>query len=146
MPIVHINPAEGDSDDLPDGLLERGVLATLEAGGVREGEVSITFLDDDGIRELNRRYLGRDRVTDVIAFPLSGEGSAGIVGDVYVGLSQARRQADALGVPLDEELVRLAIHGTLHVLGHDHPEGEDRESSELFRLQEELVRRVTASP
>jgi probable rRNA maturation factor len=94
------------------------------------------------MRELNRRYLGKDRPTDVIAFTL-GEGGD-LVGDVYLGVGQARRQADELGIPLGEELARLAIHGTLHVLGHDHPEGPDRELSPMFELQERLLREVLA--
>jgi probable rRNA maturation factor len=59
-----------------------------------------------------------------------------------VGFEQATRQAGELGVPIDEELVRLAIHGTLHVLGHDHPEDDERERSSMFVLQERLVRDV----
>jgi probable rRNA maturation factor len=64
------------------------------------------------------------------------------LGDIYVGYDQATRQAEEAGVPLPEELARLAIHGTLHVLGHDHPEGPERLESAMFRLQEQLVRRV----
>ena len=52
------------------------------------------------------------------------------------------RQADALGVPLMEELARLAIHGTLHVLGHDHPDGDDRSASPMYVLQERLLGEV----
>ena len=64
------------------------------------------------------------------------------LGDIYVGADQARRQADALGVPLAEELVRLTIHGTLHVLGHDHPDGGDRFDSPMYVLQERLLSEV----
>ena len=64
------------------------------------------------------------------------------VGDVYVGIEQAGRQAAEHGVPLDEELVRLAVHGTPHVVGHDHPEGPERLESPMFVLQERLVRDV----
>ena len=122
-------------------VLEGGVRAALERGGVTEAEISLTLLDDDAIRDLNRRYLDRDRPTDVIAFPLYGPDEL-VVGDVYVGFDQGRRQAAELRVPLREELVRLAIHGTLHVLGHEHPEDGAREESEMFRIQEELVERV----
>jgi len=59
-----------------------------------------------------------------------------------VGADQARRQAEALGVPLREELARLAIHGVLHVLGHDHPEGDDRFASPMYVLQERLLEEV----
>lgn len=106
------------------------------------GELSVALLDDPDIRRLNHEHLGHDRVTDVIAFPLWDEGEP-VVGDVYVGFEQARRQAAAEGVPLEEELVRLVVHGTLHVLGWDHPEeAAGREASPMYRLQERIVRAV----
>ena len=120
--------------------LERAVRHALAHGGVADGEVSLTLLDDGAIQALNRQYLSTDRATDVLAFAL-GPGPA-VLGDVYVGVDQARRQAAELGVPLEEELVRLAVHGTLHVLGHDHPEGAGREESPMFALQEALVREI----
>lgn len=122
------------------GLLEDAVRAALTEEGVERAEISLTLLGDDGIRHLNRRYLGRDRPTDVLAFSLGGDGAP--IGDVYVGVAQARRQARELGVPAKEELVRLAVHGTLHVLGHDHPEGPERADSPMFALQERLVASV----
>jgi len=125
-------------EEAPTELLERAVRHALASAGVTEAEVSLTLLDDAGIRELNRRYLERDRPTDVIAFTLSAPGEP-VLGDVYVGAEQAARQAADAGLPLTEELVRLAVHGTLHVLGHDHPEGPERLESPMFRLQESLV-------
>jgi probable rRNA maturation factor len=126
---------------LPRTLLERGIRELLEAERVQGGEVSVTFLSDTEIRALNRDYLKRDRPTDVIAFALHRPGED-LLGDVYVGFEQARRQADELGIPLREELLRLAIHGVLHVLGYDHPEGTARESSPMYLRQEDLVRRI----
>jgi probable rRNA maturation factor len=120
--------------------LERAVRHALAHEGVADGEVSLTLVGDGAIQALNRQYLSRDRATDVLAFAL-GPGPA-VLGDVYVGVDQARRQAVELGVPLEEELVRLAVHGTLHVLGHDHPEGAGREQSSMFALQEALVREI----
>ncbi len=129
-----------EAEDVDSEALSRAVVHAARAEGRTAGEVSLTLLDDRGIREMNRRYLGRDRATDVIAFSL-GEDDA-LLGDVYIGLEQARRQATELGVPLGQELVRLAIHGTLHLLGHDHPEGEERADSPMFELQERLVREL----
>ena len=133
---VEVGEPEVDTD-----LLRTAVLRTLSdhRGG---GELSLTLVDDRAIRAINREYLGRDRVTDVIAFSLGDEGV--LLGDVYVGAEQARRQATELGIDTPEELVRLAVHGTLHVLGHDHPEGEDRLGSPMFELQERLVREILA--
>jgi probable rRNA maturation factor len=126
---------------VPGDLVERGLKESLQAEGVHAGEVSVTFLDDQGIEALNRDYFGKERPTDVIAFALHEAGEP-LLGDIYVGYEQARRQAEELSVPLEEELLRLAIHGALHLLGHDHPQGEEREGSEMFRRQEELLRRV----
>ena len=132
----------GEFVDAPARFLERAITRTLEAEGRPELELSLALLGDADIQELNRRYLGKDAPTDVIAFALGDGGE--LVGDVYIGVEQARRQADELAVPLPEELARLAIHGTLHVLGHDHPEGEEREGSRMFVLQERLLRELLA--
>jgi len=123
---------------LPLDLLRAGVKRVLTRAQVPHGEISLTFLDDEGIQAMNREYLGKNRPTDVIAFALNDDDSP-LLGDVYVGYDQAQRQAEEEGVPLQEELLRLAIHGALHVLGYEHPEGEDRMRSEMFDLQEEIL-------
>lgn len=135
-PDVTINA--GTFADAPGELLERAVSATLRDADVLGAEVSLTLLGDEDIRALNARYLGEDRPTDVVAFSLGTGGQ--ILGDIYIGHDQAARQARELGVELREELVRLAVHGTLHLLGHDHPEGDDRDASPMFHRQEVLVR------
>jgi probable rRNA maturation factor len=118
--------------------LRRGVMAALAAERVRDANISVTLLDDRGIAELNEQYLSHDGPTDVLSFPLYEPNEAPI-GDVYIGMEQACRQAAALGVDPLEELTRLAVHGTLHVLGHEHPEGTGREKSAMWKLQERIV-------
>jgi probable rRNA maturation factor len=138
--VLHLNAPHGHR--VPQALLRRGLETLWAREGVAGGELSVTFLTDGPMRELNRRYLGHDRVTDVLAFALHEEGEAPI-GDVYVGVEQGERQARDHGVERDEELLRLALHGALHVLGYDHPEAaEEREGSEQYRRQEEMVREV----
>jgi len=105
------------------------------------GEISLALLDDAEMTRMNRRYLGVDGPTDVIAFALGEEFDP--LGDVYVGAEQAASQASERGITLEEELVRLTVHGTLHVLGYDHPEGCEG-GSEMFRIQEQLVTQVMA--
>jgi len=122
-------------------LLEVAARAVLQRNATTDAELSITLLDDAGITALNRQYLAHDVPTDVIAFPLYEEGEP-VVGDVYIGADQAARQAASNAVPLTEELVRLTVHGVLHVLGHDHPAGAERVDSEMWRLQEEIVQQV----
>lgn len=139
-PSLDVTVNTGDFPEADADALERAVRAAVATQDVEHAEISLTLLGDEAIQGLNLRYLAEDRPTDVLAFTLGTEPA--VLGDVYLGVDQARRQAAELGLPLEEELVRLAVHGTLHVLGHDHPEGEDRDASPMFVLQEELVRRL----
>lgn len=136
---VTINVEHGNADV---EALRCAVLHVGAAEGSRAGEVSVTLLSDEDIQEMNRTYLDRDRPTDVIAFSLGDD--LAILGDVYIGAEQARRQAEELGIDVSEEVVRLTVHGMLHVLGYDHPEGPERTESAMFRRQEELLREILA--
>jgi len=122
--------------------VRRVVGAVLDGEGTGEAAFSITFLGAGRMRALNRRTFGRDRVTDVIAFELPHAGRWG--GDLYVCPTAARAAASAEGVPLAEELVRVLVHGTLHALGYEHPEGEGRTRSRMWRRQEGYVRALTS--
>lgn len=122
-------------------MVRRVVGAVLDGEGTGEAAFSVTFLGAGPMRALNRRTFGRDRVTDVIAFTLPHGGGAG--GDVYVCPTAARAAAATHGVPSREELVRVVVHGTLHALGYDHPEGEGRTRSRMWRRQERYVRALT---
>jgi len=112
----------------------------LRAEGVRDAAVSVAFAGRRRIRSLNRRLLGHDRETDVIAFALPGSPGP-LVGDVYCAPEVAARAARHYGVPVREELRRLVVHGVLHVLGHDHPDGGARTRSRMWARQERLLRR-----
>ncbi|UCC25508.1 MAG: rRNA maturation RNase YbeY [Gemmatimonadales bacterium] len=137
--MVEVHVASGGRTEL-DGPLEAAVRLVLSHHRVDTAEVSLALLGDEAIQALNRDHLGHDYPTDVLSFALWEEGEP-VVGDVYLGYEQALRQADAEGVPDLEELLRLAIHGTLHVLGYEHPEeAASRPSSEMYRLQEALLR------
>jgi len=138
---VHVNVPEGAR--VPGRRVERAVRETLRREGVSRGELSVTFTDDTRMAELHERHLGRREVTDVLSFALHGEGEAP-VGDIYVGHAQALRQAADAGVGADEEMMRLAVHGALHVLGHDHPHGPERDGCEMYRMQEDVLRAAAA--
>lgn len=139
---VVVNPGAFEGVAVPS--VRRAVLVVLAHANVASAEISVTCLADDEIRAMNAEYLGKDSVTDVIAFSLGDDEH--VVGDVYLGCDQAFRQAAEHGVDRQEELLRLAIHGTLHVLGHDHPAGRERLDSPMFALQEELLTRALESP
>ncbi len=116
----------------------RRAVSTVLAAEHRTADISVTFVGRDTIRELNRRWLGHDAPTDVIAFPLSAPGGR-ISGDIYVCAWQAARNARLHGVRLREELLRLVVHGTLHVLGYDHPLDNRRLISPMWVRQERYV-------
>lgn len=117
----------------------------LRAERVRDANLSITFVSNRSIAVLNRRHLGHHGPTDVISFELGRSApGAPIVGDIYIAPDVARDNARAVGVPISEELARLVVHGTLHVLGYSHPEGSrgDRTTSPMWQRQELLLRRA----
>jgi probable rRNA maturation factor len=115
----------------------------LEVEGVRAGVLSVAYVADAEIAEMNQRFLGHQGPTDVISFALHDPGDAPH-GDVYVSADQANRQAGELGIPAAEEWLRLAIHGTLHVLGYDHPDEANRTTSPMYVRQETLLAQVLA--
>ena len=119
--------------------LVRGV---LKAERVRDAMVSVAFLDDRAMAALNRRHLGHRGATDVISFGFAAAPGQGVVGDIYVAPAVVRENARRHGTSGREELARVVIHGTLHVLGHDHPADGEREESEMWRRQERLLRRL----
>lgn len=126
--------------------LERAVGQVLAWEGAR-ARVDLTLLDAEAMRRLNRRASGRRGLTDVLAFALPQPDGA-LLGDVYICPAAAAhwvknggRGKGAEG-SVDEELVRLAVHGTLHVLGYDHPDGPGRTRSAMWHRQERYVRRL----
>jgi rRNA maturation RNase YbeY len=117
--------------------------AALKSERVASAMVSITFVGRAAMSELNQRYLGHRGPTDVISFGLGRHGGRGpVVGDIYICAEIARANAKRQGVSAQEELLRLVVHGTLHVLGYDHPVGSTRTASPMWRKQERIVARV----
>jgi probable rRNA maturation factor len=119
--------------------------STLRAERVREAMLSVTLLPERAMAALNRRHLGHPGATDVISFAFAPAGTGGpVVGDVYICPAVARMNARTNRVGVREELARLVVHGTLHVVGHDHPDGEARQRSPMWRRQERLLARALA--
>lgn len=95
------------------------------------------MVDDQEIRDLNLRFLGRDRPTNVMAFPMDGpEGR--LLGDVVISIETAQKEAEERGVPVEEHVALLLIHGILHLLGYDHERGGEEEKR-MREKEEELL-------
>lgn len=119
-----------------------------------EGELTVTFVDNERIHELNREYRGIDRPTDVLSFAMNEEGEdemeifldeemddmPNMLGDVIISIPKAQEQAEEYGHSFEREMGFLAVHGFLHLNGYDHEtEAEERE---MFGRQEEILNRV----
>lgn len=107
-------------------------------------EVSVTFTDNKGIKELNSQYRNKDIETDVLSFPMGENGvydtdmetGAKILGDVVISMEKARDQAELFGHSLQREVGYLTAHSVLHLLGYDHMENLEKVR---MREKEELV-------
>ena len=142
---VRVTPAVGRGLPRIDRRLLRSRAAKLLRELVRSGsELSIHLVDDEAIAALNATYRGPNQATDVLAFSLlEGEHSehrGRLLGDVVIGIETADRQARAARRTLDDEVARLLIHGTLHLLGYDHVRRRDARvmRGEERRLQQTL--------
>lgn len=123
--------------------VSEAAVATLKAERVKDAMLSVTFVGRAAMSELNRRYMRHHGPTDVISFGLKRSGKGGaVIGDIYICPEIARDNAKRQGVPIAEEVLRLVVHGTLHVLGHDHPTGASRTASRMWRRQERILARV----
>ena len=120
------------------------ILASL---GLPEAELSLLLVDDRQIRELNHRFLGRDKPTNVLAFSMrEGEFSSlhpNLLGDLVISIETAKRQSKQSGLNEMEMLTLLLIHGTLHLLGYEH-EGTKKEAREMAAKQKDLFQMIKA--
>ena len=133
---------------IPTGLrmlVRRACIAALrEEKFEGSAEVSVTFVDDEEIREMNRRFRNIDSATDVLSFPLGENGEydvnpatgAKLLGDVVISLERAKTQAEEFGHSLEREVCYLTVHSMLHLLGYDHMQPQEKAE---MRLKEETV-------
>lgn len=136
--------------EVPNGLrtvIRRCVAQTLkETEFVGDAEVSVTLVDNEQIKRLNKQYRDKNKVTDVISFPLGAydeydinpENGAYMLGDIVISMEKAHAQAIEYGHSLMREVGFLATHSTLHLLGYDHeddPQGE----AVMVELQERIL-------
>ena len=129
-------------------LVRAAVLASLEYEGfAADTEVSVSFVDNERIREINREFRQIDKPTDVLSFPLTDYGELDYtiadepeqsLGDIVLSLERANEQAAEFGHSFEREVAFLTVHSMLHLLGYDHELGPDEEK-EMFAKQEAIL-------
>lgn len=128
-------------------LIEICTAAALEEEGIDDtAEVSVTLVDNEGIRELNKEHRDIDRETDVLSFPLGDDdgyevdpdNDAIMLGDIVISLEKAAQQAQEYGHSYKREVAFLITHSLFHLLGYDHVNSEEEEK-EMFGKQEKVL-------
>ncbi len=119
----------------------------LKELGLDNVEISITLTDDETIRQINKEWRGKDKSTDVLSFPLDEEDTPPgykyrLLGDVVISIPYAIRQAKEIGFTPKEEVLRLLIHGILHLLGYDHETSEE-DARIMFSLQDKIFSKLS---
>ena len=130
-------------------LLHKSIQATLKYENInaKSVEVSITFADNESIRQLNNSYRGIDRPTDVLSFPLEDvidkteNNTALALGDIVISLQRAQEQANEFGHSFDREVAFLCIHSMLHLLGYDHELGEEQDK-DMRQRQRNIIKSI----
>lgn len=107
-----------------------------------EGDLSVNLVSEKKIKELNKKYRGKDKVTDVLSFPLDECRIRNVecgddLGDIFICEAQVKRQAREYKVSEKEEFKRMLVHGVLHLLGFDHQKAS--EAKKMFKLQEDII-------
>ena len=134
---------ETDEEFTYSDIIEKVVNKAFETEDIKKASCSIIIVDNTFIHKLNKEYRGIDRVTDVISFALEDDKSMIIpddirlLGDIYICLDKAKKQAKEYGHSLERELCFLAVHGVYHLLGYDHENEEDAKI--MFKKQEEVL-------
>jgi probable rRNA maturation factor len=135
--------AEGIRTPLAQSRIKDLALEVLRAERVRDALLSIALVSPQQIARINRHHLGHAGATDVISFALSSPARASerqaVVGDIYIAPAVARSNVARFGGSVRQEIARLVVHGTLHVLGYDHPDGAERTDSPMWLRQERLL-------
>ena len=148
---------ETQQDFSDRALLERAARFTLEISTAlnpsleleavpADADMTIVLTDDAQLHELNREYLGVDAPTDVLSFPAAEtdpETGTPYLGDILISIPRAMQQAQTAGHSLEAEMQLLVVHGTLHLLGHDHAEAQEK--ARMWKAQAEVMSRLGLS-
>lgn len=138
---------DNQQDFRESALLERAARFTLDLEpDSANADITIVLTDDTQLHELNREFLGVDAPTDVLSFPsdeVDPETGSQYLGDIIISIPRAAQQAQVGGHSLEAEVQLLVVHGTLHLLGHDHAEAEEK--ARMWAAQAEVMARLGLS-
>jgi probable rRNA maturation factor len=138
---------DNQQDFLESALLQRAARLTLDLESAPvDADMTIVLTDDAQLHELNREFLGVDAPTDVLSFPASEsdpETGTPYLGDILISVPRATEQALVVGHSVEAEVQLLVVHGTLHLLGHDHAEAEEK--ARMWAAQAEVLSRLGLS-
>lgn len=148
---------EQDKFDIPEAWINKlneALQLAAEQEGVQNGEVTLTFVDNQEIHQLNKQYRGIDRPTDVLSFAMNDDVDdeleiifevesedeldplSGMLGDIIISVERAEEQRIEYGHSLEREIGFLFVHGFLHLLGYDH---QDDEAEAIMMAKQEAV-------
>lgn len=145
---------EWDEDTDWDGIAERAIAAALQGAGYERlledecvVEISVRLTDDEEVQRLNRDYRGKDKPTNILSFPMQQPESLPallasadmdlLLGDLAVALETVEREAADKQIALQDHVSHLLVHGTLHLLGHDH--ADDKSADEMEALEVRIL-------
>jgi probable rRNA maturation factor len=142
-PRVHVRSSQPWRGVRRTDLVEAALVTLGRAAPAVCGDVTVVLTTDRAIRTLNRKYRGKDQPTDVLSFAIGdGVQQGEPFGDVVISVETARRQAREYDAPLRTEMVRLLVHGVLHLCGYDHH--ERKMAARMHGLTRRLVTKLTA--
>ncbi len=144
--MIEIQQASSIKERINRRLIAKAISNTLEILKKPEMDITLRLIDDDEMRILNQTFRGEDKTTDVLSFnqdELDPETGRLYLGDILISIQTAGEQAVSQGHSLDQECSFLAIHGTLHLLGYDHYEAEEK--AEMWSLQDKIYNTVKST-
>ena len=146
MDVVFQNttPDKSFKKDFFENIIKAGIIGLgLDPKNI---EISINLVEESKIKELNKKYRDKDKVTDVLSFPMIEKLSKNLqpsdIGDIFICLPFAKKEAKSENIDIDRKLAQLTVHGFLHLLGHDHEKSE-HDAKKMFSLESRILSKLS---
>jgi len=139
---VSIRSARWRRQPRAPAIVRRAIATAAQAASTARAELAIVLTHDSAMRALNCTWRGKDAPTNVLSFPSGASRAQGLVhlGDIVIAFETVAREAKAEGKPFRHHLAHLAVHGYLHLIGHDHE--TDRDARKMERLERKILARL----